>query len=131
MFYFNNRCSLSLIEFLIVLCVIFIFLGVFAIYANVNLRAARETALKNELNNIRMSVELYRVINGRLPEDLVNLVNQEFTLRAPDGTILKKQFLKPFRVDKEGYLLDPFMNRYVYISQDGKITSGTKRYESW
>lgn len=131
MIFSNNRCSLTLVELLTILCVIFVLMGVFAIFANINLRAVRETALRNELNNIRMSVELYRIIKNRLPKDLVSLIDQEFTLKTPKGIILKKEFLRSFRTDKEGCLLDPFMNRYKYEPQSGRVSSGTKAYEKW
>ena len=131
MLHLKNRRSLTLIELLIALCVIFVLLGVFAIYANINLRIAREAALRNELINIRMSIEHYRIINGKLPENLFTLMNQEFTFRSSDDIIIRKKFLKPFKVDKQGYLLDPFMNRYSYSWEEGKVSSQTKGYESW
>lgn len=127
----KKKRSLTLVELLVVLCVIFVCIGVFAIFAKINLKAARETALRNELYNIRMSVELYKIIKGKTPSDLVGLINQEFEFRTPDGIMLKKSFLKPFRIDKQGYLLDPFMNRYSYNTRTGKVLTGTKGYEKW
>ncbi len=47
------------------------------------------------------------------------------------GIILFEQFLQKGRVDKEGYLLDPFMNRYDYNSEKGRVHSVTKGYEGW
>jgi hypothetical protein len=113
------------------LCVIFIFLGFFAIYARITLRISRETALRNELNNIRLSIELYRIVKGRLPEDLITLVNQDFTFKNSYGIITTKKFLEPFRVDEEGYLVDPFLNRYYFDNASGIVRSTTKNYESW
>ena len=131
MFHFRNIRSLTLIELLTAFCIIFFLLGVFAVYANINLKAARETALENELNNIRMSIELYQIIKGKLPEDLVSLTNQKFTIKTIDGIMVQKKFLKPFHIDKQGYLLDPFMNRYSYEPNEGKVSSQTKGYENW
>jgi competence protein ComGC len=127
----KNKSSLTLVELLVVLCVIFVCMGTFAIFAKINLKAARETALRNELNNIRMSIELYKIIKNRLPEDLVSLINQEFTFKTSDGIIIKKQFLRSFRLDKNGNLLDPFMNRYNFDPASGKVFSTTKTYENW
>jgi len=126
-----NRRSLTLVELLIVLCVVFISLGSFALYANMTLRVARETALQAELNNIRMSIEHYRIINGKLPGDLSALLNQEFILKNNDGSIMRDNFLKPFRLDKDKKLLDPFLNRYYYDNSSGAVKTSTKKYESW
>jgi len=131
MSHFRNKSSLTQIEFLTMLCIIFVLFGIFAIYANIGLRIVKETALRNELHNIRMSIEHYRVVSGRLPEGLFVLINQNFTLKSPDGTILRRKFLKDFRVDEEGYLLDLFMNRYSYQTKEGRVSSTTKGYESW
>ncbi|MDD5356375.1 MAG: type II secretion system protein [Candidatus Omnitrophica bacterium] len=126
-----NRRSLTLMELLIALCVVFILLGSFAIYANMTLRIARETALQMELNNIRMSIEHYCIINGKPPEDLNILLNQEFVLRTQEGVVMRDNFLKPFRVDKYKKLLDPFLNRYYYDNSSGAVKTLTKKYENW
>ena len=130
-FEMKDRRSLTLVELLIVLCVIFVLMGTFAVYANITLKVAREIALQMELNNIRMSIEHYHTINGKFPEDLVTLIKEEFTFRTSDGILLHSNFLKPFRVDKEGNLLDPFMNRYYYELEDGRVSSRTIGYENW
>jgi hypothetical protein len=110
--------------------IMFIFWGVFAVYANIALRIARENALAMELNNIRMSIEHYRVINGVLPRDLNTLFNQEFNVIGSQG-VIRDNFLKPFRLDKDNNLLDPFSNRYYYNNSKGSVKSQTKRYENW
>ena len=127
----RQKRSLTLVELLLALCVIFIFFGVFAIYANVTLRIAREQALGSELSNIRVSLEHYIIINGALPPNLITLMNNDFTLKDLDGKIIYKKFLKPFRIDKQGYLLDPFMNQYKYDMKTGRVFSGTKEYRNW
>ncbi len=127
----RDKRSLTLLELLIALCVIFIFLGTFAVYANITLRIARENALQMELNNIRMSIEHYRIINNRLPQDINTLFNQEFSFKTPDGIIIYDNFLKPFRLDKQEKLLDPFLNRYYYNGLDGTVKTQTKGYENW
>lgn len=66
----KRRNSLTTIELLIVVVLIFVLIGVFAVYAGLTLKSARETALKSELMNLRMSIEHYRVINAKLPDDL-------------------------------------------------------------
>ena len=127
----GNKRSLTVVELISVICVIFIFMGIFAIYAGRALRIARELALRNELQFIRMSIENYRIINNRFPDDLFTLMNQHLTYGGNDTKIIVKQFLKPFRVDQRGYLLDPFMNRYGYNKAEGAVYSETKGYERW
>lgn len=123
--------SLTLIELLIALCLISVLAGAFIYFAGGTLRAGREEALRNELGNIRMSLELYRVINARFPEDLTELMNQNLTLENGRGIILQKEYLRPFRIDKEGRLLDPFMSRYSYNMKTGVVKSQTAGYQGW
>jgi len=122
---------LTLIEFMVAVGIIFIFLGVFATHAAIALRIGRETALRNELENIRMSIRYYRVVRGKLPESLIALMDQKISFEDFGGVLLGKGFLKPFRINQEGNLIDPFMNRYYYGKEKGVVYSLTKGYESW
>ena len=108
----KDKSSLTLIEFIVALGIIFIFLGAFAVNATIALRVGRETALRNELENIRMSVGYYQIIKGRFPESLIALMSQKISFEDLNGVIFGKGFLKPFRIDQEGNLIDPFMSRY-------------------
>lgn len=126
-----NKRSLTLIEFLIIFCMLLVLIGVFTAYFKLTLRVAKEVALRNELANIRMSIEHYRIINGALPKELADLMNKEVDFLDSRGIILRKKFLEPFRLDKEGNLLDPFMDRYNYKNQNGMVNSNTKGYEGW
>ncbi|MDI6758941.1 MAG: type II secretion system protein, partial [Candidatus Omnitrophota bacterium] len=64
----------TLVEFLVVICIAFILIGSFAIYANIILGTAREIALQNELMNMRLAIEHYRIINAKYPTELSDLV---------------------------------------------------------
>jgi len=108
-----------------------VLLGIFGYFSNSLLRRGREEALRNELNNIRISIELYRVINGRLPNNLAELMDQNLTLENESGIILKKEYLQPFRIDQEGGLLDPFMGRYNYNQRTGLVKSESRGYQEW
>lgn len=126
-----KKRSLTVFELLVAICIIFIFIGTFAVYALNTLKAAREIALQSELRNIRMSIEHYRITTGEFPRDLSELTKQLLTGYSSDSTITVQQFLKPFRLDKEGFLLDPFFNRYSYNKACGIVYSETKRYRQW
>ncbi len=127
----NRGRSFAVIELLVVSCLIFILIGTFAGYANLVLRIGRETALRNELASIRMAIEHFKVINGRYPTNLGELVNKKLTKKDKYLIITQVQFLEPFRLDADGYLIDPFMNRYDYNAHDNQLHSGTRKYQLW
>ncbi len=68
----------TLIEFLAVICLIFVLIGSFVVYVNITLAAARKTALKDELMNIRMAVEYYHIVNARYPLELAALYKKKY-----------------------------------------------------
>ena len=131
MFYLDKRRSLTWVEFLLVICIILILIGVFAVYINITLRIARENALTNELCNIRLAIELYRVMNGKFPPDLTTLIKKGFTIKDLMSIMGINKYFKAIRVDREGNPLDPFLHKYSYDSSKGQVSSGTKGYENW
>lgn len=131
MFLFKERCAFSLLEALVVACIILILVGTFAIYVNLTLKSAQEEMLCYELMHIRMAVEHYRMINKKFPEDLSCLLKKDLTFKGKDNKIISGVYLKFSRLDREGKLLDPFMNRYIYNQASGKVYSPTKGYERW
>lgn len=126
-----NKRSLTVFELIVTVCLIFILAGTFATYANKTLKAAREIALQNELVNIRMSLEHFRVVYNKFPDDLSELVKERLTNKNSDSILKTSKFLKSFRVDQEGCLLDPFLNRYAYDNATGAVYSQTKEHERW
>jgi hypothetical protein len=123
--------SLTLFELVLTCCLILVFWGVFALYANQVLKAGREEALRNELLNLRMSLEYYRLVFGSLPSDLRQLLNKDLTLEKNYSNIGMRKFLKSFRLDSKGELLDPFLHKYAYDSATGQINSATPGYQNW
>jgi len=127
-----KKRAFSLVELLLVICIILVLIGTFAAYSQITLRAARETALLNELHNIRMALEFYRITNGgALPEDLTVLTTKRLTENKLSGIKSVNTYLKDFKVDKQGFPLDPFLNTYRYNNEDGRVSSSTRGYESW
>jgi type II secretory pathway pseudopilin PulG len=126
-----KRAGLTFFELLVALSVIFALMGIFAAYAHTYVRVARETALRNELSNIRMSIEYYRIVRGHLPEELADLVNEPLTKKEADVNIKSSKFLSNFRVSKDGFLLDPFMNKYNYDSKSGQVWSEAEGRANW
>ena len=123
--------ALTLIELLIVTCVIFVFIGMFAVYAGVTLRITRDVALRNELMNIRMAIEHYRIVNGYLPKHLADLIKEYLTSVPRGDKIRKYSFLKFFRIDKDGNLSDPYLTGYAYDTVNGKVWSQTNGRQGW
>lgn len=115
----HNSKADTLFELMVSSCIILVLVGTFGISAHKVLGAAREVALKNELANLRLSLELYRIFNHKNPEKLEELCS------------IRDYFVLVDRFDKEKRLLDPFGNRYSYNPKTGKIYSITQRYRNW
>ncbi|MCU0651878.1 MAG: hypothetical protein MUC39_02935 [Candidatus Omnitrophica bacterium] len=126
-----GKRSLTVLELIITICLIFVLMGTFAFYAKFTLKAARETALRSELINLRMSIEYYRIIKGGFPDDLPAILKQHLTTAQPNNTISYNYSFMPFHLDRQGNLLDPFLNRYAYDKGNGTVYSQTQGYERW
>ena len=127
----KNTRSLTLIEFIVGLIIILILPGIFALYFSTMLRLSQEATLRSELTNIRTSIEHYLAITGKLPQDLTVLMEQEVEFKGHDDIINSKKYLEPFRIDKEGQLIDLFGNQYYYDQSQGRVFSQTKGYQCW
>lgn len=111
---FKTSKGLTFVEFLIVVCIIFVLIGTFSIFANRILRGSREVALKHELAALRLRLKLYYMLYEKQPQNI-----REF-YDAKEG-----------RFDKEGNLLDPFGNRYIYERENGMVKVSTVKYNNW
>jgi len=92
---------------------------------------AKRSALKVSLANIRLSTDLYRVLNDRYPRDLKDLLAQRYLIPTREGTIFNDQYLKDQAIDRNGDLIDPFGAQYRYEPTSGQITSSTPGYQDW
>lgn len=127
----QNKSSFTLVELLLVFCIVLVLAGTFFTYSRVTLRAAHETALVNELQNIRMAIEFYRITTGRLPDNLAQLTTKSLTENRLSGIRSVNAYLKDLKVDSERYPLDPFLKRYRYNPDDGRVSCTTYGYENW
>ena len=127
----KSCAGLTLFELISVVSVVLLLIGSFGWYAHRTLLAARETSLRNELTGLRMSIELYRVLNGAFPQHLEQLFEKSFTLKMDNGKIISTIQLKPFRFDRDGRIADPFLHRFGYDAQTGRVWSQTKGYSEW
>jgi len=106
---------------------------------------AKEALLRSELTNVRLSIALYELINGKFPESLAELEEKEYMKSYSDGktkinvdgeyventVVIKGDYLKATAVDSSGTPLDPFGMKYSYNKDNGKIKCLTKGYEGW
>lgn len=127
----------TVLDAIITLCLIGILAG-FVIPRYQRLaRAAQEAALKAELSNIRSSIGLFRLLNGRNPISLRELIEKNVMLPARvgssaySGSIFKQKYLMPHAVDGEGNVLDAFGGRFEYDRNKGGVKTTTKGYEAW
>jgi type II secretory pathway pseudopilin PulG len=127
----KKTSGLTFFELLVAASIIFTLMGVFAVYSHTYIKVARETALRNELSSLRMSIEYYRIVNGRLPDMLADLVNEPLTKGKRSANIKDDKFLSNFRVSKDGFLLDPFMNKYSYDNKSGRVWSESEGHSNW
>ncbi len=116
----NNSKGYSALELVVSFWIVLTLIGIFGIYASRVVVAAREVALRNELYNLRLSLELYKVFNKSNPKEIGDLYNS-----------VKDYFVMINRFDKAGKLLDPFGNEYYYNPKTGRIRSATERYINW
>jgi type II secretory pathway pseudopilin PulG len=123
--------GLTLLEFLIALFIIILLFGFFGAYAGDVVRVAREEALRNELQNLRLSVAHYYLIFQQFPAQLRDLQKKELTSKAERDIIQHNNFIEHGRIDQEGDFLDPFFYPYNYEAKSGRVNSASKGYESW
>ena len=134
------RCQkgLTILDTIITLCLIGILIGVVIPKYQRLAHDAQETALKTGLANIRSSIRLFKMLNGRNPKSLNELSEKKMILPARIGTdqytgpvFLDQKYLVLHAVDSQGHLLDPFGKPFVYDPVDGKVIAASKGYEDW
>jgi len=133
-----NAKGLAVYETLVTLCLIGVLTGVVIVKYYRVFQEARETAIKAELVNIRTSINLFKMLNGRNPQGLKEMVEKKVMFPArigPDkytGPIFfKESYLMEYATDKEGNIIDVFGNPYAYDAIKGEVRTTTKGYETW
>ena len=133
---FKDAKGLTIVDAVITLCLIGILIGVVIPRYYRMARETQEAALRTELANIRMSIRLFNMLNGRNPESLKEMIEKKVILPARIGTgysgsIFKESYLMKNAVDAEGNKVDAYGNPFYYDPQRGDVRSSTKGYESW
>ncbi|WP_025270327.1 hypothetical protein [Hippea sp. KM1] len=104
------RDGFSAWEEVIVLAVIAIMVSVVYQRYRVLRNEAIRTQLNVELSNLKLAVELYRVKNGKLPSNLLELYKKGYL------------YYRDFRIDKKRQeLLDRLNHAYIYDNKTGSV----------
>ena len=114
----------KLIDIICAVTIIFVLYGVFAGYSLRNMEEARKAALRNQLTNLRYSIELYKALEGSYPGDL-RILGRGY-IRLKDSRLYGRKYLELQPQDKEGYPIDPYGKRFIYDSGSGKVRAGGK-----
>jgi competence protein ComGC len=121
----------TVFETIIILVFVGILLGIAVNKFLQNALSAKESLLQSELTNIRTSVKLYKLINGKYPENLQELTEKEYMRAYSENTVIKGRYLISHAMDEDGAPLDPFGGNYYYNNNTGEVKSLTKGYNDW
>ena len=134
----RRQKGLTILDTVITLCLIGLLTGVVIPKYQQVARAAQESALKAELSNIRTSIRLFKMLNGRNPDSLKEMMEKKVLLpgrlgSAPSysGSIFEERYLLKNALDHEGNKLDAFGNPFLYDRDRGEVKSSTKEFENW
>ncbi len=135
---FKDDQGLTILDTVITLCLIGILIGVVIPKYRHVARAAQESAIKAALVNIRTSIKLFKMLNGRNPQSLKEMIEKKIMLPARVGSdkytgpiFLKESYLMEYAVDTEGNIIDAFGNPFIYNTSKGEVRTTTKGYETW
>jgi competence protein ComGC len=107
----------SPLETLIVIFLIAIFISIFYNRYQKIETEAKLTLRDNEIRILNSYSELYKIKNGKYPENISNLFSEGY---IDNNTI---QMLNPYKRLKGGKYYDPFGKPYIYDKNTGKIKS--------
>lgn len=127
---FLNKKGSSIVESLIVLIVISILIIIVIDRYQAIEWEARKSALKMELNNVRQSILLYKIMKGKFPDSLKQLVIEQMVVPYKD-TLIKSKYLEVYSLDQNKNLIDPFELPYAYDASTGRVWSIKPGFENW
>jgi type II secretory pathway pseudopilin PulG len=123
--------GLTLLELAIVFIIISIFIATLISFIYQAAANAKEVSLRYTLKNLRLSIDLYKIIYAKYPQDLRILIDTGYRAFGSSDVIFGKNFLENALRDKEGYPLDPFGNKFYYNYLKGVVRTTTAGYENW
>ena len=132
---YSNK-GYGIIETSVVVVVMGILILVFMDRYEKTVYETQKTALKAELLNLRQSIKLFKIIKGRYPGSLKELVSERYSYPYQKGTpyvkdLMSDAYLEPYSVDKDKNILDPFDQPYIYNSITGEVRTPHKGFEGY
>ncbi|MDP2167030.1 MAG: type II secretion system protein GspG [Thermodesulfovibrionales bacterium] len=124
----SHRGGYGIIETLIVIIVMGVLAVVVMSHYEKIAYEAKHTALKAELLNLRQAITLFKIMKGRFPKDLNELIDSNYIMPYQENPISKK-YLEPHSLDERGNILDPYGMPYVYFPADGSVRSQKEGFE--
>ena len=112
---------------------------ILAVYRG-HMKAADEDVLKAQLQALRNQQKVFRVVHGRDPADLLELVYDSYSAfplgareeeRAPITALIEPGAVMSVAVDRMESPVDPWGTPYEVDPVTGRIHSGTPDYENW
>lgn len=88
----------------------------------------REVVMRYQLQALRTTVELFRVIEGRNPAELGELLSGAYTF---PGEHAPHRYLEGMPQNGSGELVDPFGHPYQYNPKSGWVSSMTCGFLEW
>lgn len=89
-------------------------------------RVRRGQLLVQELSTLRAGVQLYRILNDRIPPSLQQLAEESYPFEGAP-----RPYLQRLPRDADGRFVDPFGNPYRYDPQRGWVQSVTEGFTDW
>ncbi len=89
-------------------------------------RVRRGQLLVQELSTLRAGVQLYRLLNDRMPQSLQQLAAESYPFEGHP-----RPYLQRLPRDADGRFVDPFGNPYRYDPQRGWVHSVTEGFTEW
>ncbi len=87
---FRNQKGFSLLELMIAMFIMIILLSIAVPTYERSVRQAREIVLKENLFQIRRSIDQFRADKGKLPQSVEDLVTEKYLREKPIDPILEK-----------------------------------------
>lgn len=127
----KSKSGMLFLDLVITLIIIGFLIWVFGGMIGSLTQNVKETALRYQLKNFRMVLNLYRELKGEYPQDLQVLLATDYKMAKEDKPVLGEKFLINPRQDLKGIILDAFGNGFYYDHRKGVVGSTTKGYENW
>lgn len=121
----------TVIEMMVVLTVMAILVGLAAPRYVAHLDQARETALRHDLNAMRVAIDQYQADRGMAPQSLSDLVQTRYLREIPQDPITQQRDSWVFEVASGSNVLGAPAGRASVRSGAAGVAKDGTRYANW